>query len=365
MAITFITGLPRAGKTLYALSTVKARAEKESRQVYTCNIPEVTIPGWLEIDHPDKWLDLPNGSILLVDELQDFWQKGATGSKVPLPILELSKHGKRGLDIYIITQEPDLVHATPRLLCQHHYYVVRAFGSQKAMIHKFDRMQLHPEKVKKSSEKIPWSYPTEAFGRVDKATGVVIVPPWYKSADLHNVKRSIPFKVFLIPIGVLVAGLCLWGAVVFGKSVLTKAAGGKAPFSSSAQSLRGAQPPPVAQRPGPLSTADYVASFQPRIEGLAYTAPRYDDQTKPVTVPYPAACIKMAKRCECYTQQATKLPVPESLCLQIVKGGYFNDWAAAVQQATVAPPVAPPDPSQVHPQRAALPVRADIIAKQG
>lgn len=306
---------------------------------------------------------MPHGSIIVIDELQDFWQKGATGSKVPAPILELSKHGKRGIDFYIITQEPDLVHATPRLLCQHHFYVVRAWGSHKALVHKFDRMQLHPEKVKKSSEKIPWSYPKEAFGRIDKETGVVIVKPWYKSADMHNVKRSLPLKLFMIPVGLVLAALAIWLAFGFGKSVLTKAAGGSKPGVDQSGSV--ARPPSQsAARVGPLTAAEYVQSFQPRIEGLAYTAPRYDEQTKPVSVPYPAACISMGDRCECYTQQATKLPVPVSLCVQIVKCGFFNDWQTALQQSANGGTAVPSSGAQpVFPRTDPSPV--PIADKQG
>lgn len=373
MAINFVTGLPRAGKSLFAIEMVKIRAAKEKRQVYTCNIPNIAcgpgepLEGWLEIDHPDKWMDLPNGSIFLIDELQDFWQKGGTGAKVPLPILELSKHGKRGIDFYIITQEPDLVHATPRLLCQHHYYVVRAWGSHKALVHKFDRMQVHPEKVGKKSEKIPWSYPTEAFGRIDKATGVVIVKPWYKSADVHNVKRKLPWKLFMIPGAVLLAGVFVYAAVMLGKSGIDKAKGGSG-SSPAGQSQTGARPPapavPPASKAAPMTAAEYVQSFQPRIEGLAYTAPRYDELTKPVNVPYPAACISMGERCECFTQQATKLPVPASLCTQIVKGGYFNDWQAALQQsANGGVPVPSGGAEPVFPPGNPSPVAATI--KQG
>ena len=99
MAINFITGLPRQGKTLFTICFVKDRAERENRPVFYCNIPEVTIEGWTEIAHPDNWMDqVPNDALVIVDELQDFWGMASTGAKVPTPILELSKHGMRGLD---------------------------------------------------------------------------------------------------------------------------------------------------------------------------------------------------------------------------------------------------------------------------
>lgn len=208
MPINFVTGLPRQGKTLFTFIQVQERAKKEGRPVFYCNIPEVTLEGWTEIDHPDKWMECPNDSIIVVDELQDFWGMAPPGAKVSLPILELSKHGKRGIDFYFITQDPTLVHATPRKLCEVHWHVVRAFGSENAVAHKFNRMQTDPERVKSKSEKYPWRYPKEAFGKKDKA-GNWITKPWYKSADVHNIKRQIPLKVWAIPGGIVAAGLAV------------------------------------------------------------------------------------------------------------------------------------------------------------
>ena len=334
MAINFVTGLPRAGKTLFALSFVKDLAKKDNRPVYTCNIPDVTIPGWLEIDHPDKWLTLPLRSILIIDELQDFWPHAPAG-RVPFPILELSKHGKKGIDFFIITQEPSLVHATPRGLCAVHYFVVRAFGSHNAMVHKFQRMQLHPEKQKKHSEKIAWSYPKEAFGRIDKETGVVIVKPWYKSAEVHTVKREIPKKIFAIPVLLLLVFGLGFFVVNLGKSVVDKTAS-SADKSAPSFATRTATPSTYVDPSGRervnVSPAQYIASYESRVPGLQYTAQRYDALTQPQQVPYPAACVKSAKKCSCFTQQATPLDVPKELCLQIVANGFFMDWVPPSSQ---------------------------------
>ena len=79
MPINFVTGLPRQGKTLFTFIQVQERAKKEGRPVFYCNIPEVTLEGWTEIDHPDKWMECPNDSIIVVDELQDFWGMAPPG----------------------------------------------------------------------------------------------------------------------------------------------------------------------------------------------------------------------------------------------------------------------------------------------
>lgn len=326
MAINFVTGLPRHGKTLWTIVAVKARAELENRQVYTCNIPGINIPGWLQIAHPDEWMNVPDGCIIIIDELQDFWGKSPAGAPVPKPILELSKHGKRGIDFYFITQEPNLVHATPRDLCQHHFYVVRAFGTHNASVRKFERMQLHPEKVKKLGELTPWRYPKEAF-------------EWYKSADVHNIKRSIPLKVKIIPVVLLCVVLAIYGAIRFATGTLSKAQGKTATSANLVPSAsnNSSTASNLASTSMTQTPAQYAASFAPRIEGLAYTAPRYDELTKPTTAPFPAACVSMGKKCQCYTQQGTKLQTSAGLCGEIVKNGFFMDFAIAPPGAGAAP----------------------------
>lgn len=334
MPINFVTGLPRHGKTLWTITTVKERADKEQRQVYYCNIPGVTIEGWKQIEHPDEWLQLPDKAIIIIDELQDFWGKAASGQKVPEPILQLSKHGKRGFDFYFITQEPNLVHSTPRDLCEHHYYVVRAFGTHNAMVHKFDRLQLHPDKARNKNNSMPWRYPKEAFG-------------WYKSADVHNIKRRIPWKVWALPIFVCIAAGMMYTSWQMLKGTLGRASGEKSFLSGSpgGQVAKGLAQPGQAPAGAPggqgaparvMTTAEYVAQYQPRIPDLPHTAPAYDGVTAPTEAPYPAACVASATRCKCYTQQATHLRISEQLCRDIAAGGFFMAWQRP-QQAQQAP----------------------------
>ena len=357
MPINFVTGLPRQGKTLWTLFYVRELAQKQNRPVYYCNIPEVTLDSWQEIDHPDKWMELPNDSIIVVDELQDFWGMASSGARVPLPILELSKHGKRGIDFFFITQDPTLVHQTPRKLAAAHYHVIRIFGSQKAMIHKWPRMQTDPERAKRTSEKFPWAYPLAAFGKRDKA-GNWITRPWYKSADVHNIKREIPLKVWAIPGGVLLAGLAVWAGVKIFSNMLDKAKG-STPSTEQiaiAPAARGGSSGGMA--PGVNSgsrdhktTAQYVLDYRPRLADFAFSAPIYDQVTQPVEAPYPAACVAKSGMCKCYSQQATVLRVSEAVCLQIVKEGFFVDWKLPQREAQPRQMQASQAPNQPHQQQ--------------
>ncbi len=339
MPINFVTGLPRQGKTLFTFMQVMERAKKENRPVFYCNIPEVTIEGWTEIDHPDKWMDCPNDSIIIVDELQDFWGAENGASRVPLPILELSKHGKRGIDFYFITQDPTLVHNTPRKLAEWHWYVVRAFGTESALAYKFKKMRTDPSREISKADKYPWRYPKEAFGKKDKA-GNWITRPWYKSADVHNIKREIPLKLWAIPLGIAIAIGAGWFAISSVLSYGTKIAGvatSTVPGAAAAAG-KGAQPPSVsapgaggvgASGSSPMTAQQYVDSRTPRLADFPHSAPVYDSVTQPTDAPYPAACVQMGKTCKCYTQQATLLQVSGAVCLQIVQHGFFMDWKTA------------------------------------
>jgi zona occludens toxin len=77
--------------------------------------------------------------------------------------------------------------------------------------------------------------------------------------------------------------------------------------------------------------------IKPRLDGMPWTAPIYDQLTTPTDFPRVAACV-FAKRtgCQCYTQQATKLQIPESACLVYVKEGSFDPWLSGRRSAMQA-----------------------------
>lgn len=56
-----------------------------------------------------------------------------------------------------------------------------------------------------------------------------------------------------------------------------------------------------------LLVAEWLVQQEPRVHGLAFRAPAYDEVTKPVVAPYPTTCICSSTRCRCYSQQGTRL----------------------------------------------------------
>lgn len=311
--IGLITGLPGNGKTLWALNFIKAKAEKEGRPVYYSGIADLMLP-WTEIDG-EKWMECPPNSIIVIDECQRIYRPRSHGSNVPPHVSELETHRHKGVDIFLITQHPMLVDSNVRRLVGLHFHCVRKFGTQSATVHEWSSVKENCDKNREGSTRHDFMYPKEAYS-------------WYKSAEVHTHKARIPMKVWiLLSVPFIVAGLgwftyARWQAKIHGDD------------TSASQSAPVAVPGPASAgrapvRTGPVSAPDYVAQYAPRVRGLEYTAPAYDEVTKPVRAPYPAACVTNKKRCNCYSQQGTRLDVPRDMCEQIADGGFFMAWDEA------------------------------------
>lgn len=304
--IVVTTGVPGAGKTLWAIAWVKAKAEKENRPVYYSGIADLKLP-WIEHD-PTKWMDCPANSIIVIDECQRVFRPRAHGNTVPDFVAALETHRHKGVDLVLITQHPMLIDSNVRRLCGLHFHVVRSWGRQKATVHEWPTIKENCDKSREDSVRHEFSYPKEVFG-------------FYKSAEVHTHKARIPYHVWIIAAVPFVVGFAGWRVYNnwFPKdkppeALLQAGSSSIAPGSSSAA-------------PGSVKTKEqFLADFKPRVPGLDYTAPVYDEATKPKFAPYPAACVAGDDWCKCWSQQGTKLATPESLCRSIATGGFFVAW---------------------------------------
>lgn len=313
--LVLVTGVPGAGKTLYALSWVKTTSEREKRPVYYSGIEDLRLP-WTEID-PTKWADCPKGSIIVIDEAQRVLRPRMHGSSVPEYVAALETHRKLGIDIVLITQHPMLIDSNARRLVGLHFHVVRKFGTQAATVHEWASVKDNADKNREGSTRHDFLYPREAYG-------------FYKSAEVHTHKARIPMRVWLLALVPLVIAASGYVAYTY-FSAWGKPSVASAPpslgSSSSVLPARGAASSSNVPRPREgLSLEAYVEHFSPRVAGLEHTAPAFDELTRPRVVPYPAACVSSGSRCKCYTDQATVLAVGLDLCRQLVERGFFVAW---------------------------------------
>lgn len=302
-----VTGLPGSGKTLITLVRVKERAERENRSVYYNGIPDLKLP-WIELDKGEDWHKVPPGSIVVIDEAQRVFRPRANGSQVPEHVEKLETHRHLGIDLILITQHPMLLDSNVRRLVGKHIHTVRPFGAKFATLHEWPQVKENCDKTRADSIEHKWFYPKQAFD-------------WYKSAEIHTYKTRLPARFYIL----LILPLLLAAAVY---AFYKWQAGSSDRVKDSIKKSTGVE---ASSSPVHLASkntlANYLDSHQPRVAGLAYTAPIYDDVTKPVHAPYPAACVDWGKRgCKCYSQQATRLDVSEGMCKQIAANGFFKAW---------------------------------------
>jgi zona occludens toxin len=314
--INLITGLPGNGKTLYALWMVKLWAEKDQRPVFYSGIADLKLP-WTEIE-ADKWYECPPNSIVVIDECQRLFRPRTMSKEVPQYVSELETHRHKGIDLVLITQHPALADAALRRLTGKHLHVVRKWGTQSATVHEWASVKDDCGKnaARKDSIRHAWKYPKAVF-------------EYYKSAEVHTVKRNIPARLVMLymsPLLLLAAG---WYMYHFAQKKIHPE--NEKPASTLEAQQQGGQAGQggmqrASYRNAQEDAKQFLFERTPRMAGLPQTAPRYDEVTKPTTAPVPAACVANATRCDCFTQQATPLNVPDLLCRDIVRRGYFVDF---------------------------------------
>jgi len=327
--ITLITGLPGNGKTLFALWLIKTKAEKEKREVFYHNIKDLNL-GWTEFD-PKTWMDLPHGSIVVIDECQDIFPKQPNGKTLPDYYSELAKHRHKGFDIFLITQHPTLIDNFVRQLVGQHYHSIRTVGMPRSTIYEWSAANPAPQNAssQKSAITMKFAYPKEVYS-------------WYKSAEVHTVKRSVPFKLILAVLFIISVIAGGWYALDRYQGRTKRLADGAA--SNGAAGVVGRDIGGVVGSAAgaaktvvdPVADAKaFIFASTPRVAGLPQTAPKYDKLTEPVRVPVPAACIQVGRldgpkgvRCKCYTQQGTPMGIEISMCMEFARNGFFQDFDA-------------------------------------
>lgn len=310
--ITLTTGQPGAGKSLWTISQIKALAEKEKRPVYYSGIqilkPEV-LP-WAEIK-PEDWHKQEQGAIIVIDEAQRLFRPRGNGTQVPEYEAALETHRHKGHDLFIITQHPMLVSTNVRRLVGRHWHVQRTFGMQRATVHEFPELKVEPDKSREGSIRHDWTYPPDVF-------------TWYKSAEVHTHKRRIPIRVYALGvIPLILAGLGYWTYETLTQPDQLLTGNAASQIAEQAASVA----PPGPRAAAPQTTKEYLESYQPRVEQMPWTAPRYDQVLQVKNAPVVMGCMASASKCLCYTRQGTRIDMGESNCRQIASEGYFDEYS--------------------------------------
>lgn len=200
--ISIITGLPGAGKTSWLVEQVlmKLAAKNWEEKAVDSDGNPVTVKRRLftnvkglllehELigeDELNSWPDwVKPGDIIVFDEIQKPWPKVPAGTKKPKCISELETHRHYGIDIYGLTQHPNLVNDALITLAGQHKHVRKVGNSRFATVYEWDgvsRTLLYKNSVSKS----PWRRGKD-------------VEKMYRSSALHTKqKRTLPTVLWIV-----------------------------------------------------------------------------------------------------------------------------------------------------------------------
>lgn len=195
MAVILITGRPGAGKTLSAVKMLIEEVLPSGRQVFA-DIDGLDYEGLgvgrLVQDEEDpiegcrRWHEMPEGSVIFIDECQRIFPVRNPASKVPHYVSEFETHRHKGLDVYLITQGPRLIDRHIHDLVDRHVHLFRAFGLKRSTRYEWNGINISPDpdQGKDNAQKQNFSFPKKYF-------------EFYKSASVHTVTARIPWKPIL------------------------------------------------------------------------------------------------------------------------------------------------------------------------
>lgn len=313
--LTLITGNPGTGKSAAVVSMLEDLGK--DRQLYVNGIPDLLIDH-VELKEPERWHELvPDGSIIIIDEVQRIWRPAGPGQKVPDMIAMLETHRHRGLDFYIITQGPNLIHSNVRALVGRHVHL-RDLGILGRWWYEW------PECA--DNCRTGWrNAPIKKRYRLPKG-----IFDKYKSASIHvKPVRSFPWMLVVMVLALLTVVVTSWFAykAINARMNPTKPAP-VAPASVSnmqGQSInhQSSQAVPVAV-PVP---ADERVDFIPRLSNRPWTAPAYDELRKVVSIPLITGAGCVNGKCWCYHGERRLLDIDSATCEAWIDERPFNPYA--------------------------------------
>jgi zona occludens toxin len=311
--VNLVTGTPGAGKTLWTITHVKELAESEDRPVFYVHIDGLTLP-WHELEDPTQWWSLPEGSIIVFDEAHHYFPPEPSSRALKEHVSMIGETRHKGFTIFLITQSQNSVHWFVRERVTRHYFLQRKQGQERATLYQDE--SLINTRSKRELKEITgqvWSYPKDAY-------------QWYKSAEMHTVKKRLPPGMWrlwvLLPflgLGVyLVTQLRFFDG--YGSDQDHQIGEGET-MQETAPGHSGLAFGPTRDTPNPF----LVEQLTPLVPGRPWTAPAYSEVVKVKTFPKPN-CLRNEKTgaCHCYSQQATRMQVPVAICNALIEQGWFD-----------------------------------------
>lgn len=315
-SVTLITAVPGSGKTLRAVWYMR-EAVAAGELVFACNVNGLKLQGVTPFPDPTKWQDLPKGSVLIVDECQQFFRQGRA---VPDYIAGMETIRHLGIRLVLLTQHSGLIHGNINKLVGRHEHMVRENGKESSIVYTRSRLIANTgsDKTLAAEDHHTWAFPKDCYDL-------------YESAEVHTVKRTIPHKYRRAAIFVGIAALLLFYVVRTIGGELDSEPEGQAHAAAATQQL-GPASRAVEKR---LTTAsDYAESIQPLIADAPFTAPGFvnrafvsDPELFCMSSGYMKGKVWILESCTCMTEQGTRYDLDQQTCGKVARdGGRYNPY---------------------------------------
>lgn len=319
--ITVITGVPGAGKTLYAIEKLLVSLVGTTIKVPTDDGGEVEVPrtvytniNGLLLEHEliettGEWLQVgaawefkgneasarnwhrwaKPGSVIVVDEFQKMWPPRPNGAKVPPDVQALDTHRHMGVDFILITQSVMNTDRHVHALGGRHLHVRRVANMKMAIVYEWDHVS-RALQYSKSLTKAPWRYSSKIF-------------KLYKSAEVHTKQpRKLPGLVWFLLVAVAVG---TYMGPTFWQRMQDRL-----------------HPPPLVAVPPPAkhaanapATAPAAPASTPSGEVVAAAMPAVSAPPAPVF----SGCVSSAVRCLCYDSHGGQLEREPEACRMLTR----------------------------------------------
>lgn len=293
---------------------------------------------WHQFDNPTKIHELPAGTVILVDEVQNIWPTRAASKKPTDDISFVTTHRHQGSDLVYVSQDfRDVDQIIRRRLAYFTYYEFIG-GDYLYKYHdnnafdpssKVDLSKVAKDKVKRDSNFYG------VYLSAVKHTQKVKLSPYLKKALLTAATMII---VILIAVYFLLSNKLF--------SPRLGAENDKSDIQSAqSNSVNTSESPKNQKSLSDISGDEFLARFTPRHESLIFSAPIYDGLTSNV-YDYPKlTCVEVSLyKCTCFTQQLTRYYVSLPYCKSIARGGFFDPFLPSNNQGSQRSNRAPSNP---------------------
>ncbi|ATZ66930.1 zonular occludens toxin domain-containing protein [Acinetobacter haemolyticus] len=302
----------------------------------------------LKVEHvlktPEDWRTTPDGSIVYYDEAQQHerFRSGTSANRDEI-VQKLQVHRHTGHDIWFITQSPRFLNAFVLDLVGEHYHLHRPYGAKLASVYYWRSCRKQPQSQSSkevSENEFLFKYPKYLFN-------------YYKSATSHSVKFKIPKKVWYILLAIIVLLIFVFNMLFNDKTQKFIKPDSSYPVKEQSKKNNAL---PISQ--DQLSTEcrkginvekpECVKYFDELSAGVNNENGTYTikyDPNKPYDVPYDqfqyqvtstpqfVGCVEWQGKYYAYTQQGTRLNVPQSDCERYMSGDRpFNPMYQPQQQ---------------------------------